>query len=106
MAGPIQGVNRSDAIRIVSEARTGAAAGTPQANAAPAAALDSAQTGKTEALLALINLAAASLPPIDEARIAALRQAIADGTLAPDEHAIASKIAELEARLAGAGEPG
>ncbi|HEX3860988.1 MAG TPA: flagellar biosynthesis anti-sigma factor FlgM [Stellaceae bacterium] len=83
-------------------AQSGASSAVPRNDAAaPPSAGDSADIGKTAALLETIAQAAAAAPAIDEARISALRDAVATGAFQPDPQKSAQKIIEWEGMLAG-----
>ncbi len=109
MADPVQGVNRTDAAGAASAAQTGAASAVQtglsgplaRPDASAGASNDSADVSKTEALLHAFSQADATVPLVDEARVNALREAIASGTLQPDPQVIADKIVQWEGMLAG-----
>ncbi|MBV8778184.1 MAG: flagellar biosynthesis anti-sigma factor FlgM [Alphaproteobacteria bacterium] len=71
--------------------------------ASPAAGLDLADVGHTEALLQSILQAANATGGIDQSKVAQLQQAIASGAYQVNAQSIAQKIAELEALLGTAG---
>ncbi len=86
----IDGLGRAGLQRLAvfgNDAPGRAVAGTPAATAPRAAA------GKAGQLVREM----AATPPVDSARVSALRQAIAAGTYKPDPQAIASAMLRLEA---------
>ncbi len=105
MPDPIQGVGTTNPVGVATTGQAGSATANAPASPPAVPAADSADVGKTEGLLAAIVQAAAELPSIDQARIDALRQAIADGSYQTDPHEIARKLLEIESGLdpAGAG---
>src|ERR1700680_4442050 len=101
MTDPIQGVRATDALSVAPTGQAGsspAPARTEQSNVG--APVDSADIAWAEALLATITQAAAAVPPIDQTRVAELRQSISSGNFQPNSHQIAQKIIEIEALLA------
>jgi flagellar biosynthesis anti-sigma factor FlgM len=60
---------------------------------------DSVDVAETSALIERIDEAAGRVPAVDEARIAALQQAIASGTVTPNPQQIARKAVEFEMLL-------
>lgn len=88
----IDGLGRGSPLRPTLAGNAAAARAAPATAAAPAASPRalSAQAGQR------VRDMAAS-PPVDVARVAALRLAIADGSYKPDPDAIAAKMIALEA---------
>jgi flagellar biosynthesis anti-sigma factor FlgM len=91
MTGPIQGVNLVDALGVATtgEAQSPPATANTQQTSSPT--VDSADVARAEALLATITQAAAAVPPVDPARVAALKQAVNSGIYAANPHQIAEK---------------
>ncbi len=102
MPDPINSVTTTEPITpAAGEAgSTGATAPLVPTSAPSADVVDVAQT---EALLQSITQAANSVPGIDQAKVAELKQAIASGTYQANPQALAQKIVELEALLVTAG---
>ena len=111
MSDPIRGIGPVIPIEVPQGGQTNgapaAAAATEQAAqqqaaaaAATAASSDSADVSHAEALLTTITAAAADIATIDEARVAALREAIQSGTFQADPQQIAQRIVEIERLLA------
>ena len=100
MPDPIQGVNPTGPLEIAQTGQAGTSSGAaPASRPSTAASPDSADVARAEALLATIAQAAGSVSGIDEARVAALQQAIQSGTYQADPQQIAQKMLELEALL-------
>jgi len=102
MPDPIQGINTAVPFNLTSRGRYAAALS--EASAAPQSPIDSdvdsADVGKTAALLQSIVETASSIPDVDQARVAWLQQAVVSGTVQANPQQIARSIAELEALLA------
>lgn len=98
MPDPIQGVNTTLPIGgATATGQSNAAQGNaPAAGAATGPAADTADVGHTAGLLSTIAEAAGQAPDVDEAKVATLRQAIADGTYQVDPGKIAGKLLDLE----------
>ena len=88
----IDGLGRGVPLRLTLAATAPAERGAPAAASAPAAAprAVAANVGRW-----VRDMAAA--PPVDTARVEALRQAVAAGSYQPDPEAIAAKMIALEA---------
>ncbi len=100
MPDPIQGVNPTGPIEIAQAGPTGGAAGTaPASQPSTSASVDSADVARAEALLSTIAATASNVSGVDEARVAALQQAIQSGAYQANPQQIAQKIIELEALL-------
>ncbi len=77
-------------------------AGSPAAQAKPgAAATDSVQLTGDARLLQQVEKDVAASPDIDQAKVSALRQTIAEGRYRPDADAIAGKLLRSEWELGG-----
>jgi flagellar biosynthesis anti-sigma factor FlgM len=102
MPDPIQGINTAVPFNLTSRGRYAAALS--EASAAPQSPIDSdvdsADVGKTAALLQSIVETASSIPDVDQARVACLQQAVQAGAVHADPHRIAQSFTELEALLA------
>ena len=107
MPDPIQSVNQIGALGVAS---TGQPASPPGAadpeQPSSSGAVDSADVARAEALLATITQAAAAVPPIDPARVEALKQAVNSGIYEANPQQIAERIIEIEALLSSTGKPG
>lgn len=104
MPDPISGVNPSDPVGSAPVAgHTGSAPGAAPRPDAAIPAQDSADVGQTEALLAAIGKAAASVPEIDQARVAELQKTIADGAYQVNPRQIAQNLLGLDRALAREG---
>lgn len=104
MPDPIQGVNATAALSVASPGEAGSSqAGSRAEPAGAAAPVDSADVTRAEALLATILQAGAAIPPVDEARVAELQQAISSGAYEANPQQIAQKIMEIEYLLGAKG---
>jgi flagellar biosynthesis anti-sigma factor FlgM len=102
MADPVQGISRSDSAGALSPTSAGVSAPAAQTNVvAGGSSNDLSDVSKTEGLLQTMAQAAANVATVDEARVSALRDAIAGGTFQPDPQQIALKMAQWETALAG-----
>jgi negative regulator of flagellin synthesis FlgM len=100
MPDPIQGVNPAGPIEIAQTGLAGGSSGTaPASQPTISASIDSADVARAEALLSTIAATASNVSGIDEARVAALQQAIQSGAYQANPQQIAQKILELEALL-------
>lgn len=107
MPEPINAVNRTQPATIASTGQGSPAAtpGGPAAQPAPSA-VDSADIGRAESLLATISTAAAAVPATDPSRVAELQRAILSGAYQIDPQQIAERFIEIEQLLAAAGKIG
>lgn len=104
MPDPIHGVNTAIPIGTTAAGQSAPAQGVSPATGAPAGPVaDTADVSGTAALLTTIASAANATPSIDEAKVAALQQAIAGGTYQVDPQQIAKKMIDLEAGPAATG---
>ena len=103
MPDPIQGLGGSDPVRADTIGRASSSQPVEQVQPASGSAADSADVGQTKNLLAVISTAAADTPVIDEARVAALQQAIANGTYQVNPQQIAQKLLDLDGALGATG---
>ena len=104
MPNPIQGVNTATPVAPAPTGQTGAS-GSGGAAGAPTAgpAVDSADVGSMASLLQQISAAADQVPTVDDAKIAGLQQAIANGTYQANPQEIARKLLQMEGLLSGEG---
>jgi negative regulator of flagellin synthesis FlgM len=102
MPDPIRGVNPAGPIEVSQTGQAGAAPTIPAANAPPpiGGKADSVDIARAQALLAAIAAAAGSVPSVDQARVAELRQALQSGTYQVQPARVAEKLVEIEALLA------
>jgi negative regulator of flagellin synthesis FlgM len=107
MADPVQGISRNDSAGAVSPTSTSSSTLiAPPGIVSGGSSSDLTDVSKTEGLLQVMGQAAADVPVVDEARVGALRDAIASGTFQPDPQRIAQRMVQWEAALAGdANEP-
>jgi len=104
MPDPIQGVNSAAPIEIAQTGAAGGSSGTVSTSGSTTnASVDSADVARAEALLATIATTAGNVSDVDQARVAALQQAIQSGSYEANPQQIARKIIELEALLAPQG---
>jgi negative regulator of flagellin synthesis FlgM len=100
MPDPIQGVNPAGPIGIAQTGLTGGSSGAaPPSQSTTSSGIDSADVARAEALLATIATTAGTVSGVDEARVAALREAVQSGAYQANPQQIAQKIIELEALL-------
>jgi flagellar biosynthesis anti-sigma factor FlgM len=104
MPDPIQGVNATDPLGVVSNGQTGSTQAAVRTTPPPA--IDSADVSRVEALLATITVAANTVPPVDPTRVAELQQAINSSTFQADPQQIAKMMMEIEELLASKGKTG
>ena len=104
MPDPIQGVNATQPLDVAQTGQAGSTA--TSANTAPAsnaAAVDSADVARAEALLAAILNTAKGIPDVNKARVAELQRAVQSGAYHANPRQIAEKIMEIEQLLATKG---
>jgi negative regulator of flagellin synthesis FlgM len=107
MPDPIHGVNATEALGGVSPGQAGSAQSTVRTQPSSAGtAVDSADVAGVEALLATITRAANTVPPVDQTRVAELRQAINSGVYQANPQQIAKMMMEIEDLLASKGKIG
>jgi negative regulator of flagellin synthesis FlgM len=107
MPDPIHGVNATDALGVASTGQAGSAQVTVRTEQSGAATqVDSADVARAQALLATIATAADTVPPVNQTRVAELRQAINSGTYQSNPQQIAKMIMEIEDLLASKGNIG
>jgi flagellar biosynthesis anti-sigma factor FlgM len=107
MPDPIQGVNATDPLGVVSNGQTGSTqAAVRTTPSATDTAIDSADVSRVEALLATITVAANTVPPVDPTRVAELQQAVNSSTFQADPQQIAKMMMEIEELLASKGKTG
>jgi negative regulator of flagellin synthesis FlgM len=107
MPDPIQGVTTGIPLGVTTTGQAGAsqqATDSSGAQTAAAAATDQADVGQTEALLSSIIQAANNAPAIDDAKVNALQQSIANGTYQVDSLAIAKKLMSPDSESGDGGE--
>ena len=108
MSSPIQGVTPPDAggLDPASSARTDKTAATATQAAAPdvaAIATDTANVAQTQSLLQMIDTVAGAIPTVNNDRVDALRQAIANGSYQIDPQNVAKQLTDIERFLRGNG---
>lgn len=109
MPEPISGVSPPVPIEVAQTGQAGTVPGAArphEASSGPSApaSVDSADVARAEALLTTISTAAAEVSAIDEARVAALRQAVQSGAYQVDPQQIAQRMLDIENLLsAGTG---
>ena len=107
MPDPIQGLNPIDPLGIASTGEAGSSSTTARTEQPRTPnPVDSADVAWAEALITTITQAAATVPPIDQTRVAELQQAVNAGVYQANPDTIAQKIVEIEALLASRGKTG
>jgi negative regulator of flagellin synthesis FlgM len=100
MADAIRGVNPIDVLGVSSADQSGSPPLTaPKVQSGAAAAVDSADLSRSQALLTTIAQASAGVSSIDRARVAELQQALNSGTYQANPALIAEKVMEIESLL-------
>lgn len=104
MPDPIHAVDPTQPPEAPSAGQAPATAAAGGSSRPPApGAVDSADVGRAETLLATIATAAADVPAVDRSRVAELQRAILSGSYRVDPQQIARKIVEIEQLLAPQG---
>lgn len=107
MADPIRSANPIDVSGLAPADQPGSPpAAAPSEQQGAVVPVDTADLGRAEALLSAISQASASVPSVDQSRVAELQQALNSGTYQANLQLIAEKIMEIEGLLSSRGSGG
>ncbi len=100
MADPVRGVNPIDVSGLAPADQPGSPpASAPSEQQGTVIPVDTADLTRAEALLSAISQASASVPSVNQSRVAELQQALNSGTYQANPQLIAEKIMEIEGLL-------